>query len=675
MGTGTRVFISIIAGCLLAGATVIPLNAYNQYKQILTSPTAIINRKDTGIVLADRQGRSFFHFYEAKSRRLIPLTEVPLITQQAIIAIEDETFYSHWGISPQGIVRSMIKNIQAGRVIYGGSTITQQVIKNSLLTPKKSWLRKYQEAFLAFVLEKRYSKQQILEMYVNSAYFGEGAFGIEEATQTYFGKRASELTLSESALLAGLLTSPSTLSPLSHEGKDAKTRQSLVLENMRELGFITAKQKQTALKEKLAYSQAGVARNAAAPHFALLVRDELIKTYGEEALARAGIKVVTTLDLDIQTQAETALVSQLETLKVRGANNGAVVIIDPTTHEVMAMVGSKNWFSMPYGKVNMAVSPRQPGSSFKPIVYAAGFDTQNITPATTLSDVPTTFGTNYRPADYDGKYRGPVAVRRALANSLNIPAVQVMQKVGVRAAIHIAEQFGITSLGDPNEQNLALALGAGEVSLLEMTNAYATLSDQGQFLPSQTILSITDKRGQAVDIEKPTPKEAVSPETAFLISSILSDNKARAEIFGNTLTISRPAAVKTGTSQSYRDAWTIGYTPQLTVGVWIGNNDNQAMDKLAGALGAAPVWKNLMEKLLEGKPTLSFAQPSNITTATLCWHTTDENKNDIYHAAQEYFVTGTQPLRSCQKKIQPSPLLQLTKTKEIPVPIPAQTNL
>jgi 1A family penicillin-binding protein len=655
-GMITRVIISTLTGCILAVLIVIPLQAHNLYKKVLTSQAAIINRKDTGITIQDRQGRSFFHFYDAKSKHVVPLNEVPLTAQQAVIAIEDQSFYTNFGISPRGIIRSAITNMKAGRILYGGSTITQQLIKNSLLTTQKSWLRKYEEVWLALELEARYTKADILTMYFNSAYFGEGAFGIEEAAQTYFNKPAKALTLGESSLLAGLLTSPSTLSPLSHEPKQAINRQRLVLQNMLEQGYITPAQKNAAANEPLIFNTTVITRNAAAPHFAIYVRDQLITQYGEPAVAASGFTVTTTLDLDIQAQAEAALNQQLAAIKYRGAGNGAVVVMDPTTHQILAMVGSSNWFSQPYGKMNMAISPRQPGSSFKPIVYAAAFDAHLITPATILMDVPTNFGLNYKPSDYDGKFRGPVTVRRALANSLNIPAVSTMQKVGVPAVMQLVRNLGITSLNANSNQNLALALGAGEVSLLDMTNVYATLADQGNFLPAQSILSIKDKSNHLVASTAPTPQAVITPQTAFLLSSIMSDATARAEIFGRTLDIHLPAAVKTGTSQNYRDAWTLGYTPTLTIGVWIGNNDNKPMTALAGALGAAPVWKNLMTSLSVGKPLATFTLPDNITVARLCQQ-------------NEFFLTGTEVRRSCptpSPSVAPTPV-QITQTQPKPV--------
>lgn len=654
-----RIIVSIIIGVTLSAVIIIPLNGHLTFRHILDNPIAIINQKDQGIVLKDRSNRSFFHFYEARSKRLIPLSQVPAHTRQAILAIEDQTFYRHIGFSPRAIVRALITNARAGKIVYGGSTITQQVIKNTLLTPQKSWLRKYQELFLALELEARYTKDAILEIYLNTAYFGEGAFGIEEAAQTYFNKQAEGLTLPESALLAGLLTQPSLLSPLSHESDNALVRQRLVLQNMVEMNDIALAEKQTALSQSLTFHNPPP-RNLEAPHFALVVRDELIKEFGESYVERGGLTVVTTLDTSMQQQAEAALQKQLESLAKRQAGNGAVVVIDPKHHEVLALVGSRDWFEEQWGKTNMAISPRQPGSAFKPLVYATAFEQGIITPATTLFDIPTTFGTDYRPADYDGRFRGPVSVRRALANSLNVPAVSVMSKVGVSRVVSLAEDLGLTSLPATQDYNLALALGAGEVSLLELTNAYAVFADQGQFLPTQTILSITDKQGQAVALPRHEKKQVVSSATAFLISSILSDNNARAEIFGRSLTINRPAAVKTGTSQNYRDAWTVGYTPELTIGVWIGNNDNAPMVAAAGALGAAPVWKQLMDSYLKNFLPVAFETPPTIQQITLCRSVpTTEGEPPKTVVTKEYFLAGVAPRSTCRP--QPTPPIQLSK--------------
>lgn len=668
-----RIVTSTVIGLILAVMVVIPLNAHRKYAGILRNPTAIINQKDKGITLLDRYNRPFFHFYEARSKKIIPLSQVPTHMQQAIIAIEDQTFYQHHGISPRGIVRAGWANLQQGKILYGGSTLTQQIVKNTLLHSKKSWLRKYQEAYLALELEIRYHKPAIMAMYMNTAYFGEGAFGVEEAAQTYFNKGASELTLAEESLLAGLLTEPSLLSPLSHEAKPAITRQRIVLQKMVGMNFITAAEKEEAGSQSLAFNQEPVMRNEEAPHFALYVRDLLNDSFGENYIARSGLKVKTSIDLEVQHQAEGILDQQLEKLKFRGASNGAVIVIDPATHEILAMVGSRNWFAEEFGKFNMAIAPRQTGSAFKPIVYAAGLEEQAITPATILLDVPTTFGKDYKPVDYDGKSRGPVTVRRALANSLNVPAVAVMQKVGVRTVATLAQNVGITTLSESQDYNLALALGAGEISLIQLTNGYATLAAEGKYVPAQAILAITDKQDQLVTIATNQPKQAISPEVSFLISHILSDNRARSEMFGRTLTISRPAAVKTGTSQNYRDAWTVGYTPQLTVGVWIGNNDNKPMQSLAGALGAAPVWKNLMETLLDGQPHVAFAQPSTIAQSSLCATKQKEGAPEVIRY-REYFITGTEPRWRCPKvAASPAPLSQpeIAEKKSI-IPTPAR---
>ncbi|MBI3255620.1 MAG: penicillin-binding protein [Candidatus Andersenbacteria bacterium] len=489
-------------------------------------------------------------------------------------------------------------------------------------------------------------------MYFNTAYFGEGAFGIEEAAQTYFQVPAKDLTLAQSALLSGLLTQPSLLSPLSYDPQAAFTRQRIVLQNMAEQGHITLKQKEVALKEPLTFNPSPPARSYAAPHFALYIRDQLIKEFGEPYVIRSGLRVTTTLDLDIQAQAEQAIATQVAALKKRGAGNGAAIVIDPITHQILAMVGSKGWYEETWGKANMATSPRQTGSAFKPLVYATAFEQGLITPATVLLDVPTTFGTDYRPQDYDGKSRGPVTVRRALANSLNVPAVATMQKVGVKAVAEFAKALSVTSLSEANDYNLALALGAGEISLLELTNSYATFAADGLHLPAQAILSVTNKQDKTLDAFAAVAEQKISPGTAFLISSILSDNSARAEIFGRSLTISRPAAVKTGTSQNYRDAWTVGYTPQLAVGIWIGNNDNTPMQALAGALGAAPAWKNIMEANLKNQPVIAFEPPNTIEQITLCRRlnpspTPEQTAPPSFTTYKEYFLAGTAPKNRC----------------------------
>ncbi|MBI2086163.1 PBP1A family penicillin-binding protein [Candidatus Daviesbacteria bacterium] len=634
----------------------IPVFTYVYFAADLSPQATLVGHNDSGVVLLDNRDKPFFTFYQAKLKKETPLSSIPKMTQQAVISVEDKNFYSHPGFSITAIFRSFMENIQGRSLSYGGSTITQQLVKNSLLTPKKSFLRKFQEIVLASEIERRYTKNQILEMYLNSVYFGEGSFGIEEASQVYFNKSVKDLDLAQSTLLAAILPAPSQLSPLHGNLIEVKRRQEIVLGDMVKQGFINSQQKDQVVAENIKLNVNGRDVNSIAPHFALMVKDELIKKYGEELVIRSGFKVKTTLDLDWQKYAQDVVAKQVKNLKVHNVSNGAAVVMDPKTSEVRALVGSINWYDNKFGKVNITVSDRPPGSAFKPIVYIKAFEEGIITPATILKDEPTSFANFdessfydsfpsrsaalanlakdpnafYKPVDYDRKYRGSVTARRALSNSLNIPSVAVMKKVGVKGALDSAKNLGITTLFDPSNYGLSLVLGAGEVKPLELVNAYAVFASGGLRNDPTLILEITDKAGNIVYKYQPKQEQVIDPKYTFLISSILSDNKTRAEVFGNSLNISRPAAVKTGTTEDFKDAWTVGYTPSLVVGVWVGNNYNASMDGVAGSLGAAPIWRDLMEKFLKGTPVEQFIPPEGIVKFTGC-------------GATEYFIKGTEP--------------------------------
>lgn len=647
----------------------IPVVTYFYFSNDLHSKESIMNRNDTGVILLDKNDQPFYTLYQAKTKTFVPIDSIPTFTQQAIIAAEDKQFYSHMGFSLRAIIAALIADIKRGNLSYGGSTITQQLVKNSLLSSQRSFLRKTQEIILAQEIERRFSKKEILEMYLNSVYFGEGAFGIEEAAKIYFEKHAKDLNLSESTLLAGLLPSPSQLSPRIGNIQGAKARQRYVLSNMLEERYITQEEKERAEEEKLIFNTNGKKINTTAIHFALYVKNQLIKTYGEERISRSGFKVHTTLDMDWQKYAEKVVSEHVEQLKSNNASNGSAVAINVSTGEIRAWVGSKDWYNDTFGKVNMVTAPRSPGSSFKPIVYAAAFEKRIITPATTLRDEPTTFTGNYKPFNYDRKYRGPVSVRRALANSLNIPSVEIISHLGITDTIDMAKELGITTINDPSHYGLSLVLGAGEVSLLEMTNVYATFAREGVWQETVAIRSIEDKFNQIIYQKRPRSRQAIGKSESFLISSILSDNNARAEVFGNVLTLSKPAAVKTGTSEDFRDALTLGYTPSLAIGVWVGNSDNKPMDNIAGSLGAAPIWRQLMEKFLENNPIETFTPPAEIIAVPLCGTSTATPSGKI-----EYFVKGTQPATCVAPK--PSPVIgnnpPLPPTS--PTPIPTQGN-
>lgn len=641
----------IIAGfALLFFILIVPLITYVYFANSLESPEKIMNRNDSGILLLDRNDKPFFSFYSAKQKEIISLSQVPKYTLQAIIASEDKDFYSHPGFSPKAIVRAFIFDIFHKNVFYGGSTITQQLVKNTLLTSQKSFMRKYQEIILANEIERRYSKNQILQMYINSAYFGDGSFGIQEASQRDFGKNASELTIGESALLSGILSAPSKYSPISGDRSGALKRQKIVLSEMVDQKYITPSIEKKALEQHLAFTKVSDIINAVAPHFALMVRDQLIQKYGEELIVRSGFKVKTTLDVNWQKIAQDEVAKQVELLKNDKVSNGTAVVEDPRNGEIRVLVGSADWNNPENGKYNVAIAKRQPGSSFKPIVYVSALEKHFITPATILKDMPITYDLHpgtYSPRDFDDKFRGPVTVRRALANSLNVPAVAVLNMLGIPSAIEMGKRLGISTLQDPSNYGLSLVLGAAEVKLLELTNVYATFANQGIKNNPTIITQIIDKNATTIFDYKPEQKRVLDPVYPFLISSILSDNKTRAEEFGNLLTINRTAAVKTGTTSDFKDSWTLGYTPSLTIGVWVGNNDNSPMDNIAGSLGAAPIWRHLMETFLADSPPEHFDVPSGIITENICASNGLLAKGATSSAISEFFVKGTQPTTYC----------------------------
>jgi 1A family penicillin-binding protein len=632
---------------VLVGIMLIPVVTYAYFANDLKTKEAVMNRNNTGVVLLDRKDRPFFTFYQAKNKTNVPLQEIPLHVRQAVIAMEDKDFYQHPGFSFTGILRSLIADIRERDMAYGGSTITQQLIKSSMLSPEKSVVRKIKEIVLAQEIERRYTKDEILEMYLNSVYFGEGAFGIEEAAQRYFSKHAKQLTVAEASLLAGILPSPSVLSPLSGGLKEAKIRQELVIDRMMSEKYLTPEQAAITKKTQLTFTPSGQNINNYAPHFALMVRDELIKKYGEEQISRSGFKVKTSLDLDWQKQAEAEVRRQVQALSYQNVTNGAVVVSDPKTGEIRALVGSRDWFNDTYGKYNIATAERQPGSAMKPLIYAAAFEKRLITPATLLRDDKTTFQGNYAPQNYDKKFRGRVTARRALANSLNVPAVDVMARVGLDDAMEMTKRLGITTLKDPSQYGLSFVLGTATLRLVELTNAYATFANEGERNQITTILAIRDKAGNTIYTYKPNPQRVLEREVAFLVSSILSDNNARSEIFGSTLTISRPAAVKTGTTENYKDAWTVGYTPDIAIGVWVGNNDGQVMSQVAGSLGAAPIWRNLMEQFSKGTVVKNFAPPAGIVTVAGCAPRVNASEKNPSYTYNEYVISGTGRTQPC----------------------------
>lgn len=654
----------------------VPVATYHYFARDLRNQEIILNRRDTGLTLLDTSGEPFFQFYDARSKEDVSLVNIPQSMQDAVVASEDRRFFEHRGYSLVGIVRAFYANLQAQEIQQGGSTITQQLAKNAFLSPEKSYLRKYQEVVLAQEIEKRYTKKQILEMYLNSVYFGEGAFGVQMAAGNYFDKNAHELTLAESALLAAILPAPSALSPISGNQERAFERQKEVLVDMAEQEFISQEQYENALSEPITFRSDSKDLNTIAPHFAIYVRNILIEEYGERFVANSGMVVGTTLNRELQKFATDAVRAQVENLRSQNVSNASAVVIDVESRAIEAMVGSIDWSNQEFGKVNVSIRPRQPGSSFKPYVYAQALEDRSISLATLLRDEPTTFARDYKPQNYDRRFRGSVTVRHALANSLNVPAVEVMTMIGVQSAIDSAERFGITTLTEPVNYGPSLVLGTGEVTLLEHTNGYATFADNGDYDDAYAIESIRDRYGTVIFQHAPTKRQVLSPGTAYLVTSVLSDAQARRETFGSTLDTSVPAAVKTGTTDDYKDSWTMGYTPDTAVGVWVGNNDNKPMAQIAGSLGAAPIWHAIIEHVSE-EVSSDFVMPETVQMLYIC-----QNGLLVPQGApagfgrNEFFLQGTEPMRYCSYEPSPQPESDdLTQTNPTLPELQNPTNL
>lgn len=605
----------------------------------------------------DRSGKLLFNVYTDQNRTLVALAAVPDYLKWATIAVEDKDFYKHKGFDIYGIARATTKTVFEGD-LQGGSTITQQLVKSAFLTPERTINRKIKELYLAFRVEMAFSKDRILEMYLNQVPYGGTAWGVAAAAEQYFGKKVQDLTLAEAALLAGLPAAPSYYSPHGSSPQRAKERQKLVLARMVEEKYISSEEAETAAGQELNFRTASV--DIKAPHFVMYVREYLAAKYGEAVAGQGGLKVTTTLDLDVQEIAQAKVSENIEKLKGLRVSNGAALVTKPRTGEILAMVGSKDFFDASIdGNVNVTVAERQPGSAIKPINYATALAKRLITPATVIMDVPTTFSAvprPYKPVNYDGKYHGPVQARFALANSYNIPAVKVLAINGVGEMIKMAKAMGINTFEDESRYGLSLTLGGGEVKMTEAATAFGVFANEGVRIDLVPILAVEDSRGRILEEFKPKAgKRVLSGEVAFLISSILSDNGARSAAFGidSLLNIKgKTVAVKTGTTDDKRDNWTIGYTPSLLVAAWVGNNDNSPMHPAlaSGVTGAAPIWNSIMRELLKDKVNEAFKVPSGVNGIEIC-ATTGGKKNEGCNNRFEYFIAGTEPKEDTFKKV------------------------
>ncbi len=590
----------------------------------------------------DRAGKIILYDIHAEERRtVVPFSEIPQVVKDATVVAEDRNFYTHGGLDFMAILRAGWADLR-GNNLQGGSTITQQFVKKSILSSERTLTRKIKEAILALELERRYSKDEILNFYLNQIPYGFNAYGIEAAAQTYFSKHAADLTLAEAAVLAALPRAPSYYSPYGEHLPELMARQKDILNKMSELGYISESDFKKAQAQKLNFARSH--SSIKAPHFVFYIKDILEQKYGEDYIATAGLKIITTLDWDLQQIAENVVAEGAQRNESLGAYNSALMAIDPKTGQILAMVGSRDYWKDPLpagctpgvnckfeGNVNVATRSRQPGSSFKPFVYATAFK-KGYTDKTMLFDIPTQFDTGcnaagvpvyqgsqcYSPRDFDLKYRGPVTVRQALANSLNIPSVQMLYLAGVDDSINTAEDMGISTLKDRSRFGLSLVLGGGEVKLLEMTSAFGVLATEGVKHSPAPILRIEDSKGKVLEEFSDEPVSVLDPEITRMVSDILSDNVARAPIFGahSALYFSdRPIAAKTGTTNEFRDGWTIGYTPSLAVGVWTGNNDNTPIKQEPGVYVAAPIWHAFFQQAFEklNLPPESFTPPEKKT--------------------------------------------------------------
>lgn len=638
--------------------------------QLTTRPQPLTTR------IYDRNQRLLFKFFRGENRTPVTLAQVPLHLQQATIAIEDSDFYLHRGVSPRGITRALLKTSLTGR-LEGGSTITQQLVKNALLSPERTLERKLKEVVLAFRVENRFSKDEILKMYLNEVGYGGAAYGVEEASQAYFGKSVSRLTLAESAFLAGLPAAPTSFSPYGAHPELARERQIEVLRRMVEEDYITPEQAEKARGEKLVLVPQRI--DISAPHFVMYVKELLVEKYGERLVEEGGLEVITSLDLEIQKNAQEIVATEVAGLARLNVGNGAALVTSPATGEILAMVGSRDYFDVTHdGNVNVTTRPRQPGSAIKVVNYSVALE-NGYTPATILADTPITFNLPgsppYSPVNYDNRFHGHISLRVALGSSYNVPAVKVLASYGVPKMIEMGQKLGITTWDDPSRFGLSLTLGGGEVKMTDMAVVYGALANQGLRVDLQPILRVTDSQGKVLEqlecdgvltqekgflsgifsafaAAKVCNGQAVlNPLIAYLLTDILADNRARTPAFGSRSLLVIPdydVAVKTGTSNNLRDNWAFGFTPSFMVATWVGNNDNTPMSYVAsGITGATPIWHKIMRALLEGKENEGFARPEDLVAVQICT-LTGELACAGCPSKTEFFLPGTEPKNACQ---------------------------
>ncbi|MBI2029852.1 penicillin-binding protein [Candidatus Gottesmanbacteria bacterium] len=629
-------FISFILGIALTFIFVlIPYNMYVFVKSLPNPKLLKENHFPVTTKIFDRNGVLLYEIFSDENRTPVKLSEVPKSVIDATIAIEDKEFYYHYGFSVRGITRSL-RSIALEKEIQGGSTITQQLIKSALLSP--------------FWAERIYSKDQILEMYLNQVPYGGTAWGIQAAARNYFDKDVADLTFAESALLAGLPAAPSYYSPFGAHPELALSRKDQVLDSMLTAGKISREELEAAKTQQLVFAKQ--VTDIKAPHFVMWVKSLLEEKYGVRRVEQGGLRVTSSLDITLQDKVQEIVSNNVDGLSNLLVGNGAALVTNPKNGEILAMVGSRDYFDMPKsGNVNVTTSLQQPGSSIKVVTYATALE-NGFTPATLIDDSPVSYQLPnqpaYRPVNYDGKFHGYVTLRRALGNSYNVPAVKTIARVGVDNVVNYGRNMGIESWDDSSRFGLSLTLGAAETTMLDMAKVYGTMANNGNYQQLTPILKVTTYEGNTIEVAKiGKTKQVLKPQTAFLLSNILSDNNARSDAFGSNSKLVIPGktvAVKTGTSNDKRDNWTIGYTPSYVTTVWVGNNDNTPMHPTltSGITGATPIWNEIITYLLVSKADEKFARPGGITELSCYGHT-------------EYFVEGTQPAGGCPPIPTPSP--------------------
>ena len=638
----------------LFGLSLLGLTFLAKMARELPSPEQFTTRQvSQSTKIFDKTGQVLlYEIHGDEKRTVVPFDRIPEHAKQATIAIEDQGFYTHAALDVKSLVRAAFTDILTGTFSQGGSTITQQLAKNAFLTKDKTLTRKIKEFILANWIEKQYTKDQILNLYLNQIPYGANAYGIEAASQTYFGTSTDHITLAQSAVLAAMIQAPSYYSPWGTHTKELLERKNYVLDQMQKSGYIEEEQKKTAQDEKLTFQDKSLG-SIKAPHFVMMVREYLIDKYGADTVENGGLRVITTLDWNLQKDAEEAVQKGADrNTELYNGRNAALVAEDPKTGQVLALVGSKDYFSdsepagcssinnscLFEGKFNVATQGlRQPGSSFKPFAYVAAFE-KGYSPESVVFDLPTEFSTRYakcpltninynvdspdcfHPENFDHIFRGPVNLRDGLAQSINIPSVKVLYLVGIENAIRTAESLGITTLKDRSRYGLSLVLGGGEVKLAEMVHAYATLAQDGTRHAQTAILEVQNADSEILEKYAENAEQVLSPQSVRLLNDVLSDVKARSALFQASLDLTtlpdREVALKTGTTNNYKDAWTIGYTPSLVVGVWTGNNNSQPMQRQGSSiLAAVPIWHDFMSRIIDTLPVETFPVPDPIAAS------------------------------------------------------------